>query len=281
MAAPPSSPRVRALAGAIKKAREDREIGQRELARRLGHRSHANLSYWENGERVPSVEDVNPILDELGVVGAERDRIIDLAKSAKLVSNWLAPGFPGMSPALAGVLDCEVTATAILEWSVSVIPGLLQTEAYARAILDGATDVENTLVRMRLARQDILTRDHPVEFTALIHECALRDVLGTPRVHAEQLQHLLEVGRRGNVTVQVVRTGVGWHPGLAGAFILYDFPDTPSIVHIEHYSSSAFLYEERDVAAFKAAARKVRGVAMSPDESSGLIAEVIGDMEMR
>jgi transcriptional regulator with XRE-family HTH domain len=280
MAAPPSSPRVRALAGALKKVRTDRGVGQRELARRLGHRTHATISYWEVGARVPTVEDVTPILDELGVVGAERDRIIDLTKSAKLTSNWLAPGFPGMSPALAGVLDCEVTATAIRQWSPSVIPGLLQTESYARAILDDAS--EAPLVRMRMARQEILTKeDHPVTFEALIHECALRDVLASPQVQAEQLRHLLDVDKLENVTVRVVRTGVGWHPGLVGAFILYDFADTPSIIHIEHYSSSAFLYEERDVTAFKSAARTVRGVAMSPEDSSGLIAEVIGDMEMR
>lgn len=280
MAAPPSSPRVRALARALAKAREDRKVTQRELARRLGI-ANASLSYWESGARVPAVASVESVLDELGVVGAERERIVELAKNAMLASNWLAPGFPGMSPALAGVLDCEVTATAILEWSVSVIPGLLQTEAYARAILDRSSDIPDPLVRMRMARQEILAREEPVELTALIHECALRDLLGTAEVQVEQLQHLLDVGQAENVTIQVVRAGVGWHPGLAGAFILYDFPETPSIVHIEHYSSSAFLYEERDVTAFKAAARKVRGVAMSPEDSARLIAEVIGDMEMR
>lgn len=275
MAAPPSSPRVRALAGAIKKAREARGISQRELARRMGI-ANATLSYWESGERVPNQENIKPILDELRVYGIEREHMFELVRNANLVSNWLAPGFPGMSPVLAGVLDCEVTANTITEWSVTVVPGLLQTPAYARAMLD-----EDTMVRMRIARQDILTKEQPVEFTALIHECALREVLVSPGVQVEQLQHLLDVAELRNVRVQVVKAGVGWHPGLAGSFILYEFPDTPSIVHIEHFSSSAFLYEERDVTAFQAAARDVRGVAMSPEDSAGLIAEVIGDMEMR
>jgi transcriptional regulator with XRE-family HTH domain len=275
MAAPPSSPRVRALAGAIKKAREDRRITQRELARRVGI-SNAALSYWESGERVPNQENITPILDELRVVGAEREHFLELVRNANLTSNWLAPGFPGMSPVLAGVLDCEVTATAITEWNLTVIPGLLQKPEYAEAMLD-----EDEMVRMRLARQDILTKEQPVEFTALIHECALREVLVSPDVQAAQLQHLLDIGMSDNVTIQVVQSGVGWHPGLAGSFILYDFQATPSIVHIEHFSSSAFLYEARDVTNFKAAARMVRGVAMSPEDSAGLIAEVMEDMEMR
>lgn len=275
MAAPPSSPRVRALAGAVRKAREDRGVGVRELARRLGI-DHAYISMWEHGRRVVSPTDAERILDELKVVGGERDRIMELARNAALASNWLAPGFPGMSPALAGVLDCEVTATEITEWCVTVLPGLLQTAEYAAAML-----AEDTMVQMRIARQDILTKDDPVKFTALIHECVLREVLVSPAVQAAQLQHLIDMAGLENVTVQVVRSGVGWHPGLDGAFILYDFADTPSIVHIEHFSSSAFLYEERDVNAFQAAARAVRGVAMSPVDSVGLIAEVMGDMEMR
>ncbi|MEV6445585.1 DUF5753 domain-containing protein [Amycolatopsis sp. NPDC051716] len=140
---------------------------------------------------------------------------------------------------------------------------------------------EDAKVRLRIARQEILTKEKPVEFTALIHECVLREVLVSPAVQASQLRHLLAIGTLANVTVQVVRAGVGWHPGLDGSFILYEFLDTPSIVHIEHFSSSAFLYEDRDVANFKAAARIVRGVAMSPEDSAELIAEVMEDMEMR
>jgi hypothetical protein len=66
---------------------------------------------------------------------------------------------------------------------------------------------------------------------------------------------------------------------MAGPFVIYDFPDSPSIVLIEHFSSSAFLYEERDVEAHQAAARTVRGLAMSPADTQRLIASVIKELE--
>mgnify|MGYP001052441263 CR=1 FL=1 len=280
MSAP--SPRARALAAALKKLCDDRDVGVRELARRLDIQ-HARVSYWLSGRRIPPFENVATILHELGVVGSERDRILELAREATSTSNWLSSGLPGMSPGLAGVLDCEATANEIVEWSMTAIPGLLQTASYARAVLS-ATRRSNgidSLVMMRIARQDIIKRPRPVKFTALIAEQALREVFGSEEDHVEQLHHVVEMASRPNITVQVVRGNQGWHPGLTGPFIIYNFPDAPSIIHIEHLSSSAFLFESRDVEVFQAAAQVVRGKAMSPEASSELIASVIGDMEMK
>jgi len=266
----------------LKKLCDDRGVGVRELARRLDIQ-HARVSYWLNGKRIPAIEDVALLLRELGVGGSERVRILDLAREASSTSNWLSSGLPGMSPGLAGVLDCEATAHEIVEWSMTAIPGLLQTAAYARAVLSATRHGNgiDSLVMMRLARQDIIKRQRPVKFTALIAEQALREVFGSEEDHVEQLHRVIEMARQPNIAVQIVRARQGWHPGLAGPFTIYNFPDSPSIIHIEHLSSSAFLYEPRDVEAFQAAAQVVRGKAMSPEASSELIASVIGDMEMK
>jgi hypothetical protein len=214
-------------------------------------------------------------------LAAERDRILELARNAS-EPNWLTAGMPGMSPGLAGVLDCEGTASGITEWSHACVPGLLQISPYTRAILSASGtpphQVEQ-LVMMRMGRRDILTRPSPIVFTALIAEAAVREVIGSREVQLEQLRHLLLVAERTNVTVQVVPPARGWHPGLAGPFVIYDFPHTPSIIHIEHYRSSAFLYEEPDVEAYQDAARIVRGLALGPADSAALIAGVITELE--
>src|SRR5690606_18027389 len=268
MSARIASPRVRALSAALRHARLGAGVGQRELARQLGIQ-HPTLSYWERGARVPSPEDVAAILATLGITGEERERILDLARHAS-EPNWLAAGVPGMSPGLAGVLDCERTATKITDWSPLLMPGLLQTSDYARVILANgnlpAQEVEPR-VMMRMARRDVITRSRPVAFTGLIGEAALYNPIGGPEVMADQLRHVLKMADSETITVQVVPTDSGWHPGLSGPFILFDFADSPSIVHIEHHRSSAFLYEEKDVEDYQTATENIRGVAMSPAES--------------
>lgn len=282
MAAPPTSPRVRALAAALRKTRKDHDVGMRELGLKIGI-SHSMISFWENGHRVPTPEDVAGFLAGLGVGGDEKERILVLARNAT-DPNWLTSGYPGMSPALAGVLDCETTATSITHWAAAVIPGLLQTAGYAKALLTAAavnTTGIDPMVMMRVARRDILTRANPTRFTALIAEAAIREPIGTTEVQLEQLQHVLDMARRPNVDVQVVRSGQGWHPGLSGSFILFDFAESPSIIHIEHYSSSAFLYEDRDVSAYQAASQALRSKALDSQASVEFIASVMKELETK
>jgi transcriptional regulator with XRE-family HTH domain len=267
-------PRSLALAGALRQARESHvpKISLNAHARALGV-SPSVVSYWETGKRIPNTENVSAYLQALGITGERRDNILDLARGAA-EPNWLPVGIPGISQSLAGVLECERNAVAVTEWSIGAVPGLLQTADYAREIIGRSPDAE-AKVALRLSRRDALTRQRPLRLTALLSEMALRQVIGGPEVMADQLRYLLKMAKLKTVTLQVVPIGEGWHPGLAGPFVLYSFAQAPSILHLEHHRAGAFVYDEEDVKAYKEAADKVREMAMSPSESAGLIASVV------
>ncbi|HVV23284.1 MAG TPA: helix-turn-helix transcriptional regulator [Pseudonocardiaceae bacterium] len=273
------TPRAKALAAALRQARDNTGVAGREIARRLGV-SHAAVSHWETGKRVPRLEDVASLLAVLGVTGDDRERILELARHAA-DPDWLTVGIPGVVQQLAGVMECERTAKFIAEWSPWVIPGLLQSSDYARAIIGAGgvspADVEARLI-VRLGRRDVLSRRDLDELVVLIGEPAIRQEIGGPAVMAEQLRYLLRLAGSG-ITMQVVPIGKGWHPGLAGPFIFYRFADSPSIVHIEHHRSSAFVFDDNDVAGYADAVATVRGAALNPTESAVLINEVIAALE--
>ncbi|MQA10686.1 MAG: helix-turn-helix domain-containing protein [Pseudonocardiaceae bacterium] len=272
MGATTDTPRARALAAALRDARTSRQIGLRELARRVSI-SHTLVSQWENGHRLPKIEDVATVLTGIGVDADERARIVDLARNAG-DSDWLTVGTPGVSQKLAGVMECERTAVRITEWLPWSIPGLLQTSDYAREIIGP----DEPKLALRLARRDVLTRLEPVEFHALIGEPAIRQLIGNRDIMIHQLHSLLNAPK--NVTIQVIPVGMGWHPGIAGPFILYQFNDSPSIVHLEHYRSSAFVFNERDVGGYENAVEILREeAAMGPDASAELIVNVIKELE--
>lgn len=282
MSATSGTPRAKALAAALRQARETSKLGVREVARAMGIQ-HSTVSYWESGKRVPRIEDVSAYLQVLGVNNDERERILDLTRGV-FEPNWLTAGVAGVSQGLAGVLECERTASHIVEWSPLVVPGLLQTSDYARAIMSGGevapADVE-ARVMLRAGRRDILMRAEPAQLDALIGEPALRSRVGGQDVHLAQLRHLLRVAEQwASVTLQVVRTDVDWHPGMAGPFALYRFEDSPPIVHLEHHRSSGFLYDETDLVEYAKAADRLREeVAMSVQASVALIADVIKELE--
>jgi transcriptional regulator with XRE-family HTH domain len=260
----------------------------RQLAAQIGV-SHSTVSKWENAVQVPDLESVVAYLQACGVTGQARERVLQLVRGTT-DPNWLAGGLQDASEGLMGVLECERLATEIDEWSPLLVPGLLQTPDYARAILGTDPTLSpkelDALVAVRIGRRENLTkvRDEetnlgPADYTALISENALRERVGGNVVLSEQLRYLLELAKLPTVTILVIRARQDWHPGLSGPFILYRFAEAPPIVHIEHHRSSAFLYEVDDILAYKAAATVIRRRALSAEDSSAFIGEVINEVE--
>lgn len=283
------SPRARTLGGSLRRTREATGRSVRELASKLGM-SHATISKYETAQLVPNVENVVAYLQEVGVTGDARERILRLVRGDNDPS-LLASERAGASEGWVGVLECERTANEIVQWAPLLVPGPCQTRETAHAILshdDTLSPKElDALVDVRVRRREILTnvRDEeaglgPAEYTTLISENALYERPGGIQVAIAQLRYLLAMAEElPTLTIRIVPARGEWHPGLSGPFIYYSFADSDPIVHLEHHKSSAFLYDASDVTAYKAAATVIRRRAMSPEESAGCIARVINELE--
>ena len=96
------------------------------------------------------------------------------------------------------------------------VPGLLQTDDYMRAVIRGAhlesSEEVGRRVRLRMARQTLLTREHPPRLWAVMDEAALRRPVGGPGVMRGQLERLLDATKLPNVTLQVLPFEAGAHP---------------------------------------------------------------------
>ena len=273
------APRTRTLAASIRTVRKDASFGLRELARRIGI-SPQLLSAWELGLRTPRLEDITAILGALGVIGEQKEQILALAKGPA-EPGWLTYGKPGIPQQLAAVIECEKAAESIAEWSPMEMPGLLQTPAYARALFSNGSseyDIEHR-VRLRMERRRLIVGREPTLFEALIGEAALRDHIGSPATMAEQLRFLVEIAAFRTISIRVVPAHCGWHPGLAGRFILYSLVDKSAVVYFEHLSSGAFVPDDYDVRKYRAAIKGIHAVAMSPAESSSFIARLAEEID--
>ena len=118
--------------------------------------------------------------------------------------------------------QAEAEACEILEFQPAYILSLLRSRDYARAetrVSAGAGT--GAAVQRRLDRQHILGQDNR-DFTFVMTEAALRWHVGSPTVMAQQMQHLLAVHQRPNVSIGIIP----WRQPvnvLAGhAFHIYD-----------------------------------------------------------
>ena len=149
-------------------------------------------------------------------------------------------------------VDLESAATLIRTYEGQFIHGLLQTDDYMRAVIGGAQLEESSeemgrRVRLRMARQTLLTREHPPRLWAVVDEAALRRPVGGPEVMRGQLERLIDASKLPNVTLQVLPFAVGAHSGMPGAFSILRFadPELPDVVYLEHLTNAVYL-DKRD-----------------------------------
>lgn len=124
-------------------------------------------------------------------------------------AGWWAPYAGRIGSHYLDFIELEAEARTIRIHHPVVIPGPLQSPGYAREILTEAASREQgraeMLVNIRVARQEILTRNEPVHIHALVPESALHARFGGgPNIMREQLHRLLDVSEMSNVTLQIV-----------------------------------------------------------------------------
>ncbi|MFI6371538.1 Scr1 family TA system antitoxin-like transcriptional regulator [Streptomyces sp. NPDC050546] len=104
--------------------------------------------------------------------------------------------------------EMDANAVKLYEYQDMVVPGLLQTADYARALLSQKARGEllEDRVRARLSRQQrFLAADGPL-YIAVLDESCLRPV-GPSSVMRDQCAHLLSLGQRPNIRIQVAPAG--------------------------------------------------------------------------
>lgn len=281
MARTGDTPRARGLGVELREIRNQADLSTRQVGKLIG-RNNVTITRWETGHYPPSVEDTATLLGALGITGEKRDHILEMARDAA-DPNWVAPG---VDKQLAALTEFERTAKKIVDCSPLLIPGLLQTAEYARSIMTVAGvsrgEADQRVIH-RLGRRDVLTRRNPVELLALIGEYALRYQPCHNGVALEQLRHIEQWAMIPNITVQAIPLGAPYCPALAGPFVLIEFEKTKPIVHLEHHRSSLSLYDQgkaKDVCDYQTAVNRVIEVAMSPDETTKLIADIADQMEI-
>jgi hypothetical protein len=91
----------------------------------------------------------------------------------------------------------------------------------------------------------------------------------------QQLEWLVEVASRPNITIQVLPFVTGAHMGMATAFTVYRFPEEsgdPSVVYTNHQTGGLYIEKTDEVRRFTLIFDHQRAAALSPDDSIALLA---------
>jgi transcriptional regulator with XRE-family HTH domain len=253
----------------LKAWRKSRGWSQVELAAKMGY-SDSLVSGIETQAKTPTLDFAAKCDEVFGAPGT-------FVALHELVSREAWPSY------FAPIIDFEIMAIRIHEWELRSVPGLLQTEEYARSVISagkprlGEAALERA-VHGRLARQRIFECDNPPMLWTVLHEGALRHVIGGPAVMAEQLDKLLAVGRSPDVVIQIMPFTANDHPGTDGPIMVMDFDGASSVAYTECNGGGMITETHNAVADLMTTMNMIRAAALPPRDSMNLLRQMRSDI---
>lgn len=272
--------RRRRLGAELRRYRESAGFTIDQVAERLDC-SASKISRLETGQTGASPRDVRDMLMIYQVGDAELDELMEVARATRQ-RGWWQPYGAVLSSAF---VSFEAAAQAIRSYEAHCVPGLLQTEDYARSLIhavrvDLSPEEIDSRVRVRMARQALLTQHEPVDFWCILDETVLLRPVGGPDVMRRQCDQLVTAADRPNVTLQILPLQAGAHAGMEGSFVMLRFPDEvdPDTVYVAMATGGVFQEKPDELSRYATIFDQLERIALSPEESAALVAKMAKEL---
>ncbi len=266
------------LGAQLRRLREAAEISRADAGYAI-RGSDSKISRMELGRVGFKERDVADLLSMYGVHDEEERQVfLDMVRKSNERGWWHR--YSGTMPNwFQDFVGLEESASLIQSYELQFVPGLMQTEDYIRAVVGhGRPDLLDQegerRVALRLQRQKVLTRQGAPRVWAVVDESVLHRPIGGPRVLREQIEHLLELTRQPNVTLQILPYNMSGYAA-EGAFSMLRFaePSLPDIVYIEHLSGALYLDRVEELEIYGRVIDRLAVDAETPDRSRQLLSK--------
>ena len=262
------------IGGEMARLREHSGLSLLDVARKSGV-GKTKIGHMEVGRYNQDPADIRSILTACETPESEIERLRSIA-TKPVGRAWWHRWRSVVSDWLGLYLGLEGMATSLFAYELTSIHGLVQTRRYAEAITTQGALVEpenvDRHVRLRMARAERLTVEPLLNYHLVLDESALQRSLGESSLMVEQIEHLLDVSRQPNVTLQVMPFDRALHAGASlGNYAILDFDVLAGVVYSELYDDALFIREPAKLKSYRMAAKHSIDTALSPTESRSLL----------
>lgn len=273
---------LRRLGLALRGLRLDAGLTGHQLAEQAGL-SQSTISRIELGQAVPSLPDVDAWAR---TTRASPEQHAELRKLTEAVAvetiSWRKAARRGLPGLQQDVRELETTASTILNFQPTIVPGLLQTADYARRLVQsgypgGRPDIA-AAITARLERQAILY-DETKHLEFVIAETALRWRLGPPQMMLAQLDRIASVATLPNLAIGIIPQAAevtAWH--VHGFALLDDRSGGSPVVRVETLTTGLSISEPVAVERYREAFGRLREAAVFDEQAESLIRALAGEL---
>jgi transcriptional regulator with XRE-family HTH domain len=242
----------RRLTVELKRLRGQAKLTQRQVADSLDW-SPSKVIRIEQGTVRIGVTDLQALLRLYGV--SDSDVISELTAMARDSKKLPFTEYREVvSAETLRYFQYEANALIIRQVHALLVPGLLQIEEYSRAVLEtfGARpEAAEKIVDSRKERQELFDQSEPPEAFFILDEAVLRRAVGGKKTMSRQIDHLVEMSRRPDITIQVVPFSVGAHSAMQGPFVHLEFPaeNDPDVIFVENTLGDTIFRDDEEITA--------------------------------
>ncbi|MDQ0776024.1 transcriptional regulator with XRE-family HTH domain [Streptomyces aurantiacus] len=279
---PRTTPTARQLriGAELRRLREAAGVVSRDAAGSLGT-SQAQISNIEAGKNGISEARLRRLTR---IYACDDTQLVDaLAEMANTQGQGWWEEYRGIvPPAALDVAELEHHASYVCTFQVVHIPGVLQTEEHVRAASifvepDLPEKDREARVTFRIRRQQVLGAGTP--YDVIIHEAALRMLVGGGKVARTQLEHILQATERDSVSIRVIPFTVDGFAG-AGHAMQYVGGPVPQLdtVQLDSTHGAVFIDAPAQLHRYRARWERVASAAAEQDASLDLIRRITQEL---
>ncbi|WP_433193213.1 helix-turn-helix domain-containing protein [Nocardia sp. CA-107356] len=270
----------RVLGRRLRELREERQMSRTRAAQacEMGSQTLWRLESGRGSEIKKMV--INALCDLYQASDDDRRVLLWLAQESRK-DGWWQSYTDAITLDAQMFIGLEQSASRIVAWQSTLLPGLLQTPDYRRALWEAENQPVDIGLDLGLIakRQGRLHDSETFTLQAVLGESALLHHIGGTRVMTNQLRYLVEVGKLPNVSIRVVRFNAPNHLGLATRdFVYLEFPEhsnpaltEPPVVYVEGFTGMLYLDKPGEIERYWAACSAIQSVALDEQDTRRLI----------
>ena len=272
----------RRLRAELRLARQEAGLTQETVAEQMDW-SLSKIIRIETGAVGISTNDLNALLRLYNIKDPQRVRaLISQGREARK-QTWWSRYRAVLPPTYFQFIEYETSASIIRDYETIVIPGLLQTEEYATAVTLGdrskpVSKTIKTLVEVRMKRQELLLGrpGSPLVFF-ILDEAVIYRLMGAKDIRQAQIEKLIRMADRPEVTIEIVPFSVGLHQGVGENFQILEFGETADrdVLYFESVRDQILSYDAtEEITTYRELFEDMRRVSLGPKGTRDYLTEV-------
>lgn len=272
---------------ALRSARENarhpdgRPIMQIDAARAIKRKTIDRVSRLERGAAWPEPNELEALLRLYDADLETSTRLRTMLKEGQAIASaWWQEYEDGFPESLIQFIAYEDAARSLTVIAVNAIPALPQTEAYARAVTAGVAgnfltpEMVDRAVALRRRRRGIFTKPNPARVEFIMSQAALRQVAGSRRVMAEQLQAVLKDAEEFPVTLRVIPFDSPTTVMHIQHLLEFDGAEAKPIVALDGPTGLTLQTGPKETREARSIAENMRQLSLNPHDSTQLIRDI-------